>query len=458
VPPSEPAALPGPDAAAAPGGATAGAAQAGASAPNGRQVAAQVLVLSAIAILIGLLAGAGATLFVAAEHHLQHLLWTDLPEALGAEQAPAWLVVVLLVTGALITWGALRLPGGGGHTPLHGFGLDIGPRAIASVVLAAIGSLSFGAVLGPEAPLMAIGTALGALAFRDPQRPIRRVMMLVGAMAAVGAIFGNPLITAVLLLEMAIIAGPTVALPQVLLPALAGMASGYVLQVGFQDWSGLGEARLGLPGLQPYSTVQLVDLLVALPLAILVAALAMAARLGATRVAALAERAQLRTLVLAALVVAASALAVDAITGGGLELVLFSGQSAMPDYLALTSVGTALVVLVGKLVGYTVSLGAGFRGGAIFPAIAVGVVLATTASLLVEGTSTSALAAVAIAAATAAAMRLPFTALLLGVTLTYPAGGATTVLATIGTIVGLAARLAAEHHVPTLRPPAPATH
>jgi H+/Cl- antiporter ClcA len=421
-------------------------------------VAGQILVLSGIAILVGLLAGAGATGFVAVEHHLQQLLWTDLPEALGADQAPAWLVVALLVTGAVITWLALRLPGHGGHTPLHGFGLDIGPRDIVSVVLAALGSLSFGAVLGPEAPLMAIGTALGALAFRDPQRPIRRVMMLVGAMAAVGAIFGNPLVTAVLLLELAIIAGPSVALPQVLVPALAGLASGYVLQVGFQEWSGLGESKLGLPDLTPYTQVQLVDVLVALPLAILVAAFAMAARLGAVKVAAIAERAQLRTLVVAALVIAACAIAVDAITGGGLELVLFSGQSAMPEYLALTSLGTALVVLVGKLLAYTVSLGAGFRGGPIFPAIAVGVILATAATLVVDGTSTSALAATAIAAATAAAMRLPFTGLLLGVALTYPAGGATTVLAIIGTILGLAARIAAEHHVPALRPPAPAAH
>jgi hypothetical protein len=52
-------------------------------------------------------------------------------------------------------------------------------------------------------------------------------------------------------------------------------------------------------------------------------------------------------------------------------------------------------------------------------------------------------------------MRMPFTALLLGVMLTYPAGGATTVLAIVGTIVGLATRLAGERLAPTL---APGTH
>lgn len=423
-------------------------------APNATPIARQIIVLSLIAIAVGLLAGAGATVFVTVEHELQTLLWTDLPEALGQEQAAAWLVVALLVTGAVITFLAEKLPGEGGHTPLHGFGLDIGPREILSVVIAALGSLSFGAVLGPEAPLMAIGTALGALAFRDPSKPIRQVMMIVGAMAAVGAIFGNPLITCVLMLEFAVLAGPRMANPLILLPALAGMAASYVLQVGVDQWSGLGEAQLAVPGLAPYPEVQLPDLAVSVPLAILVAVVAIAARLGAQRVAELAARSRLATMVGAAVVVALAAITVDALTGGGLELVLFSGQSAMPDYLAITSVGTAVVVLLGKFVGYTASLGSGFRGGPIFPAVALGVILATGTTLVVGGTSTSALAAVGIAAGTAACMRMPFTALLLGVMLTYPAGGATTVLAIVGAIVGLATRLAGERFAPALAPPA----
>jgi H+/Cl- antiporter ClcA len=424
-------------------------------APDAPPIARQIIVLSLIAIAVGLLAGAAAVTFVTVEHHLTSLLWNELPEALGQEQAPAWLVLTLLLTGALITYLAEKLPGGGGHTPLHGFGIDIGPREVLSVIIAALGSLSFGAVLGPEAPLMAIGTAMGALAFRDPTKPIRQVMMIVGAMAAIGAIFGNPLVTCVLMLEFAMLAGPRMATPLLLMPALAGMAASYVLQVGVDRWSGLGESQLGVPGLAPYPEVQFVDLVVAVPLAIVVAVVAMAARLGAQRVAELAARSRLATMLGAAVVVAVAAIAVDATTGGGLELVLFSGQSAMPDYLALTSVGTAVVVLIGKFIGYTASLGSGFRGGPIFPAVALGVILATTGTLLVDGTSTSALAAVGIAAGTAACMRMPFTALLLGVMLTYPAGGATTVLAILGTIVGLSTRLGGERLAPALAPAAP---
>lgn len=415
-------------------------------------LARQITVLSVVALAFGVLAGAGASLFVGVEHHLQVLLWEDLPQALGHEGPPAWLVLALLIAGAGITLLALRLPGHGGHRPLAGFGLDIGPREITSVVIAALGSLSFGAVLGPEAPLMAVGTALGALAFRNPAKPAHQVMLVVGAMAAISAIFGNPLITSVLMLEFAMLGGPKLASPVVLMPALAGMASSYALQVGVEGWSGLGESQLAVPGLAPYGELHLADALVAIPLAILVAIVAMAARLGGERVAILAERAPAATLLGAGAVVAACAVAVEAITGGGVELVLFSGQSAMTDYLAVTSLGTALVILVGKFVAYTVSLGSGFRGGAIFPAVALGVLLSTAAAVLVPGTSTSALAAVGIAAGTAACMRLPFTALLLAVMLTYPAGGATTILAIIGTIVGLATRLAGEGYAPTLNP------
>lgn len=415
-------------------------------------LARQIVALSAIAIVVGLAAGAGASAFIAVEHYLLQLLWEDLPQALGQQQAAPWLVVALLVTGAVIVYFAEKLPGEGGHRPLHGFGLDIGPGQIVSVVIAALASLAFGAVLGPEAPLMAVGTALGALAFRDPANPIRQVMLVVGAMAAISAIFGNPLITTVLMLEFALLAGPKMANPVVLMPALAGMASSYVLQVGVEGWSGLGSTELAVPGLAPYGELHLVDVALAIPLAIVVAVLSMGARLSAERVAVIAERRPLGILVASGIVVAVCALAVDALTGGGLELVLFSGQSAMTDYLAVSTVGTAVIILVGKFLAYVVSLGGGFRGGPIFPAVAIGVLLSTTAALLVPSASTSALAATGISAATAASMRMPFTALLLGVMLTYPAGGATTILAIVGTIIGLATRLAGEKWAPTLNP------
>lgn len=426
-----------------------------ADAGTGTAVAArQIVALVAVAVVIGLFAGVGASLFLTAEHELQHWLWHSLPEALGQEKPAWWLVIGLLVTGAFIVHAASKLPGHGGHRPLQPFSMDIGARELVGVVLAALGSLSFGAVLGPEAPLIAIGTGLAALAIRKPGSPVQQVMMLTGAMAAVSAIFGNPLITAILLLEMAMLAGPAVASPPVLLAALTGMAASYTLQVGFEGWSGLGVAQLSLPGLDPYPTLQAIDLAVSVPLAVVIALLSIAARLGGLRVEAVARRRPLLAILACAVVVALIALAVATLVDGDVDLVLFSGQQAIPDYLALTSLGSALVIAVGKFLAYVASLGSGFRGGPIFPAIAVGTLLAMVSTLVIDGTSESALAATAIAAATAGSMRLPFTALMLGVMLTYPAGGATTVLAVVGTVIGMVARLAAEQRIPSLAPAA----
>ena len=419
--------------------------------PEVRQIAA----LSLFGIVVGLLAGLAASAFIKAEDELIHLLWTTLPETLGYDSTPAWMVVAILVTGALIVYVALKLPGNGGHHPLQGLAMNIGPREIFSVVLAALGTLSFGAVLGPEAPLMAIGSACGALAFRDPTKPARMVMMLAGSMAAIGAIFGNPLITAILLLEVAVMAGPRMANPAVLLTSLASLAAGYSLQVGIAGWSGLGQAELSIPGLPAYPDVAAIDLVVAVPLAVVVAAVAMGTRLVGLRVEAQAQRRPLLVIVAAAVVVALTAIAVAEITGGSLDLVLFSGQDAMADYFAITSLGTAAVVLVGKFVAYAVSLGSGFRGGPVFPAVAIGGILAVMASLMVDGTSVSALTATAVAAAVAAVLRLPFVATLLAVLITSSAGGATTVTAIIGTIIGLLARLQAERKREGLASPPP---
>lgn len=415
------------------------------------------VVLSAWALVVGVAAGAGASAFVALQHHVTHWLWYEVPGLLGHAEAPWWMVLSLPVIGGLLVFAAFQLPGHGGHSPLAGLGLNIGPREVGSVMLAALASLVFGAVLGPEAPLMAVGTAVGALAFRKNQPVARQVTMIVGAMAAMGALFGNPLITTILLLEVALAAGASLATPVILLPSLVGLASGYVLQVGVGDWSGLGATQMALPGLTAYPNVRLLDLVIAVPLAIVVAAVAIAARLGALRVDQMARRAPLATLTGAGAITGLCALAVLLFTGQSPDLVLFSGQPAMPAYLALTSLGTTATVLVAKFVAYTVCLGSGFRGGVIFPAIALGTIMAVMTSPLTGALPNTALIAAAIAAATAASMRFPFTAVLLGVLLTISAGPAATVPAIIGAVVGMLFRLAAEGRVPSLAPGAAPT-
>ncbi len=108
--------------------------------------------------------------------------------------------------------------------------------------------------------------------------------------------------------------------------------------------------------------------------------------------------------------VGALALAADAL-GADSQDVLFSGQASIPAVVDADSTKIVVVLLVAKFLAYGVSLGCGFRGGPIFPAVFLGVALA---SLPVVWFDTSPTVAIAIGAAAgmAAQTRLLITPLL----------------------------------------------
>lgn len=395
------------------------------------------------AIVVGLAAGAGVIAFLAAEHQLQNLLWTTIPDSLGS--TPGWWVFAVLIVGAVGVWGALKLPGHGGHRPLDGLGIDIGPKVIASVVVAAIISLSVGAVVGPEAPLMAVGSAIGGLIAMRAEDDARKVLMLAGAAAAITMILGNPMVSAVLILEAAALQGSPGGKKVMVaaLPVLVAMGFGYLIQVGVGDWSGVGMARLAVDGLPAYPTVQAVDLALAVVVAVVTAGFAVLSVESGTffqnRIPG-----QLTRLLLAAVIVAGVAVAARALTNEPVSTVLFSGQEASAEVLGITSAGVLLVIAIAKTIAYAVSLGGGFRGGMVFPAVFLGVTVATGASLIVSGSSVSALAAAGIAAAVAGVLRLPFTAVLLALLLCAAAGLAVTTTAIVGAVIGVLVRVAAD--------------
>ena len=97
--------------------------------------------------------------------------------------------------------------------------------------------------------------------------------------------------------------------------------------------------------------------------------------------------------------------------GADSQDVLFSGQASVPALLATDSTKIVLVLLVAKALAYAVSLGCGFRGGPVFPAIFLGVALATFTVVWFDVSPTLALA-VGAAAGMAAMTRLLLTAML----------------------------------------------
>jgi chloride channel protein, CIC family len=377
---------------------------------------AAYLRLVLIAAAVGLPAALVAAGFLGAVHELEAVLWPDSP--------PAYLVIGLPVAGALVVvlarW---LLPGDGGHSPMKGLVLGPVPLSHApGIALAATGTLAFGAVLGPEAPVIALGAVVGGVAARVVRTGEReqKVLATAGSCSAISALFGGPLVAGLLFVEAGLAMG-TRLLP-VLLPGLVAAAIGYVVFVGFGDWGGLDAPGLVVPDLPVYDGTKLADLLIGICVGVATAVAIVLVRRGAAAV----ERDGLPRLKLAGLLVAGG-LAVGLLAqvsewlGASSQDTLFSGQSAVPDIVAAGSTKVVLVLLVTKAIAYAISLGCGFRGGPIFPAVFLGVGFASLPIVWFDTSPTLAIA-VGAAAGMAAQTKLVVAPVLFGALLVGTAG------------------------------------
>jgi H+/Cl- antiporter ClcA len=379
--------------------------------PSGRAYLRLVLLAAAIGIPAALV----AALFLAAVHELEDWLWPD--------DAQWYRVIGLPVAGAAVVLAARKLlPGDGGHPPLEGIGGGgVTPLSHApGIALAALGTLAFGAVLGPEAPLIALGSVAGVAAAKLARLGPKEtsVLAIAGSFSAVSALFGGPLVAGMLMVESTVGLGSAV-LPT-LLPGLVAAAIGYVLFVGLGDWGGLQSTPLAFPGLPDYGTTHVVDLVFAVAVGIVTAVLVAAIRQAAKRVDAQ-QRVPMPALLLGGGLAVGLLAQVTEWLGGDWEETLFSGQSAVPELVAEGSVGVVLLVLSTKAIAYAICLGCGFRGGPVFPAIFLGVGVATIPVILFDMSPTVAIA-MGTAAGMAAGTRLLFAAVLFAGLLVGTAG------------------------------------
>lgn len=372
--------------------------------------------------LIGIPVSLAAFWFMVGLHELEHVLWAGLPHTLGWDLPPWWWPLpLLLFAGAAVGLVATRLPGAGGHIPAAGLHVGGASSAVLpGVLLAAAACLPFGAVLGPEAPLIALGGGL-ALWFRDLARvsatPQSTTLLgAAGAAAAIAAIFGNPLVAAVLLIEVAGVGGPQ--LFAVMLPALLSSGVGSLVFTGFGRWTGLETGSLALKLPMPFPRVDAGDVVWALVLGVaLTVALHRVLAVGRSVAAYVAGRALVRTIG-CALGAAACAALYALITGRTPADVASSGQATLGGLAAdphAWGVGALLAVLLFKSAAYALCLGS-LRGGPVFPALflgaAVGVLLAPLPGLgVVPGM------AAGMAAATTGVLRLPVSSVVLVVLL-----------------------------------------
>ncbi|MFD3696903.1 chloride channel protein [Streptomyces sp. NPDC058646] len=368
--------------------------------------------------LIGIPISLAAFWFLVVLHELEHVLWADLPAVLGWDAPPWWWPLpLLLVAGTVVGLVVAHLPGAGGHVPaagLHTGGAS--SAALPGVVIAGLAALPFGAVLGPEAPLIALGGGL-ALLFRDlAQAPATAqgtaLLGAAGAAAAIAAIFGNPLIAAVLLIEVAGVGGPQ--LFAVMLPALLSSGIGSLVFTGLGRWTGLPTGNLSLDLSAPFPRLDAWDVLWGLVLAVALAVALHPVLAAARSVASYVHGRPLARTVQCALGAAACAALYALTTGRTPVEVASSGQSALAALAAEPhswGVGALIAVLLFKGAAYTLCLGS-LRGGPVFPALflgaAAGVLLAPLPGLGIV----PALAA-GMAAATATTLRLPVSSVVL---------------------------------------------
>jgi H+/Cl- antiporter ClcA len=329
------------------------------------------------------------------------------------------------------------LPGETGPGPLSGFHFDLPLVIVPSVLAAALGTLIFGMVLGPEAPLIVLGSALGAILARNADPQTRKAMMLLGGVAAIGAVFGNPFVTAFMVLEFAAIG----MVPAMLItPVLVALASSYVVQIGIWGLPGFGVHSLSVPDLPSYTNIAFGDLLTALVVSVLAGSVAILARKSGLAFERYAKKRVTRALFIGAIVTAGVVAIAMTIFDVSPELILFSGSAGMSELIKQTSVVSIVVILVGKAIAYAMALGGGFRGGPIFPATFLGVAIAVLTVAIIPGDSVSAIAAAAIAASAAAMIKLPATSALLGMVLIVGAGPAIAPFAILGAVIGFGIR------------------
>jgi H+/Cl- antiporter ClcA len=382
-----------------------------AAAPSPRQY----LRLIALGGLIGIPAAVLAALFLALVHELEGWLWDDLPDALDYASPPWFLVIGLPVIGASIVVAARRLlPGDGGHSPIKGLSSAPTPVAYApGVALAALGTLGFGAVLGPEMPVIALGSVVGMVVTHYVRLGPRETAVIsnAGSFAAVSAIFGGPITAGILLTESGV--GLGAALIPALLPGFVAAAVGYVVFVGFGHWGGLNAPGLAIPDLPLYSGTHLGDLVIAIVVGVVTALVIAPVKRFGSRLAGLEGRVGMPVLLIAGgLAVGLFAQLADWL-GADSQDVLFSGQASIPAVIATDSTKVLLVLLVAKFLAYGVSLGCGFRGGPIFPALFLGVGLASLAVVWFDASPTFALV-VGTAAGMTAQTRLIVSGLVFG--------------------------------------------
>ncbi|MFH8621459.1 ion channel protein [Streptomyces vietnamensis] len=322
-------------------------------------------------ILPALLVGVGASLLFlgisALAEQFQHVLWHNLPDALGIGNYSAlWMIIMLTATGVAVGLVVWKVPGHAGPDPSsEGLGgAPLAPAVVPGLLLASTLMLAGGVSLGPENPIIATNIALAYWIGRKaaPAAPGAAWVALASA-ATIGALFGTPVAAALVLSEaLAGQPGRGSLWDRLFAPLVAAGTGALTTQLVSDPSFDIGLPPLNDPGFD--------DILAALVIASAAAVFGLVACYLFPYVHAVFRRLR-HPLVMLPL----GGLVLGLLGALGGHLTLFKGLEETKELAASVgswSSGELAKMAVVKLLALLVAASCGFPGGRIFPAVFIG--------------------------------------------------------------------------------------
>ncbi|MEP9362931.1 ion channel protein [Nocardioides sp. CN2-186] len=321
------------------------------------------------AILVGV--GSGLTLIGISllAGWLQGLVWDDLPPMIGVDPDAWWWTILLLTcAGALAGLVVWKAPGHAGPDPatVELVSAPLPLSALPGLAAALIITLAGGVSLGPENPIIALNVSLAALiGLRFLPKVPAPLWLGLAVAGTLGAMFGTPVGAALMLTETAP-GDQRIPLWNRMFGPLVAAGAGAATMLALSDLD------LALP-VPHYAGFHPGDLAIAVVVAALGCLVGLVAIYAFPPMHAALHRIS-HPLVL--LTFGGFLLGVLGVIGGRESL--FKGLDEMKDISAnIGDYSTGHLALLGaiKLLALLVAASAGFRGGRIFPALFIGVML-----------------------------------------------------------------------------------
>ncbi len=327
-----------------------------------------MLLLAIPALIIGIVSSLVLIVVMKVASVVQTMLWTALPAQMGINvDSPAWIIMMLTLTGVAVGLVIRFSPGHAGPDPALEplIGAPVAPAALPGLIIALIIGLAGGVSLGPEHPIMAVNIGLAVfLGSRILPRVGALDWTILASAGTIGALFGTP-VAAALIFSQTLSSNNDVPLwDKLFAPLMAAAAGALTTSLFFNP-----HFSLSLPH---YGQMQIADIFSGAVVVAIAIALGMIAVWCLPRL-----HRQVHKLKHPVLILGVGGLMLGILGSIGGKVTLFKGLDEMQQlaFSQVFSVSDYLLFALIKLAALVVAAACGFRGGRIFPAVFVGVAL-----------------------------------------------------------------------------------